>query len=158
MRTSWLALLLIGAWACANDGLTSTDGEHRVGNGPALGANVGVRVITDSSGAQALYAFAAITNETTVHLGLAQCPLRVELFPDPTGEHPGRLDGTMACPSGSPVLDMAPGDSTMQSLVLTRDSLAAFASGQYNVEIVLTSSSALWGSPAGDIQLPLNPQ
>jgi len=62
----------------------------------------------------------------------------------------------MACPSGSPTLDMAPGDSTMQSRVLSAGTLATYAPGQYSAGIVVTSTTGLSGLPLGEVLLPLS--
>ena len=155
MRHTLPVVLLVGALACAGDRLTN-DNMMRAGEGPAFTVVVGTRVIADTGGALALEAFASIKNETTVHLGLVQCQPHVELVSDPTSQHPGSLDGSMACPSGSPTLDMAPGDSTMQSRVLSAATLAAYAPGQYSAGIVVTSTTGLSGLPLGEVLLPLS--
>jgi hypothetical protein len=61
----------------------------------------------------------------------------------------------MGCPDGSPTIDLAPGDSTMQSAILSADALATKAPGQYAVGIVVTQSRVITGVPAGEAQLPL---
>jgi hypothetical protein len=96
----------------------------------------------------------SVKNETQGHLGLAQCALRVVLAR--TMVDNGAVDVDASCPSGSPILDMGPGDSTMQTHLLTADTLASLASGVWAISVSETDNIGAWQAfPAGRIVLPL---
>jgi hypothetical protein len=85
----------------------------------------------------------------------AQCPLFVQIFPDPTGEPSASASGSMACARGGPTLDLAPGDTAVLTRVLTAETLAAFAPGTYGVSVMVTATTQLIGAWGGAVQLPL---
>ena len=155
MRNVVRSLIAITLVACNRDVPTGNGNTMTTGNGPALTVVVGTRVAADSNGAAVLQVVASFRNETAIHLVLVQCPLFVLLIPDPSGVHPGRLDSSMACPAGSPMLDMAPGDSTTQMRTLTAEMLAPYAAGQYALNTAITTKTALYGPPVIEISLPL---
>jgi len=109
----------------------------------------------DARGRATLNVWMSIKNETEQHLGLTQCTPRVELYATTNGQQIGAVSGSMACPAGSSVLDLAPGDSTMQSHLLSADTLATFAPGEWSVEVVLTSTNRVTSYPVGVFTLPL---
>ena len=127
------------------------------GAGPALTVVVGTHVAADANGAAVLQVAASFKNATTVHILLGGCPLFVQLIPDPSGVGIGNLDASMACPAGSPTLDMAPGDSTVQLTELTAAMLASYAPGTYSLNTAVTSSTGLYGPPVIEVSLPLAP-
>jgi hypothetical protein len=149
-------LALIAILACTNSAPTSSRNDNpSVGTGPLLTVVGWNRVTTDSTGTPTLEAFVSIKNETTLNVVLLQCAPLVSLWWDPNSDHSVGLDASMGCPDGSPTIDLAPGDSTMQSAILSADALATKAPGQYAVGILVTQSRVITGVPAGEAQLPL---
>jgi len=61
----------------------------------------------------------------------------------------------MGCKSGSPTLDLAPGDTATLTRVLPADMLASFAAGKYGITVVVTTVTAVSGSWGGAVLLPL---
>jgi len=109
-------------------------------------------------GGQDLEVSALLRNSTKSHIllvNVAKCPLFVRLFADPTGEPSGSLDGSMACASTAPTLDLAPGDTAILTRVLPADVLASFAAGRYGINVVVTTTTVVSGAWGGTVLLPL---
>jgi hypothetical protein len=151
-----LCVLLAAAAACSSSpGMTEC---CRTGTGPGLNVTAYTQVVPVPGGAPSLQISAVLTNPSTTHIlvGMGpQCPLFVQLLSDPTGQPMGSLDGSMACPSSTVTLDVAPGDSAILTRTLTAAALTQYPSGTYGVDISVTTSTALTGVWAGAVQLPL---
>jgi hypothetical protein len=135
--------------------------DHHGPAPPSLSITATAQVISNGSGALDLEVRASLQNATTVHFQVAdpgRCPLFVQLFSNPTGEAAGSLDASMACPSGTPTFDLAPGDSAVLTRVLRAADLAAFSPGKYGINVVVTTSTVASGVWAGNVDLPLVPR
>jgi hypothetical protein len=125
---------------------------------PTLSVSAATHVLPATSGTPELQVSASLRNGTKIRIGVAvgtECPLFVQLSPDPTGQPAGSLDASMACPPGGSVLELAPGDTAVLTRVLGADTLAAYAAGLYGVNVAVTTSTGLLGVWAGAVQLPL---
>jgi len=125
---------------------------------PTLSVAASSRPIPNMRGGQDLEVSALLRNSTQSHILLvngAQCPLFVRLFADPTGEPSGSLDGSMACASRGPTLDLAPGDTVALTRTLPADILASFAPGKYGINVVVTTTTVVTGAWGGTVLLPL---
>jgi len=125
---------------------------------PTLSVSAATRAVSVPNGSPNLEVSASLRNATRLRIRVAvgtQCPLFVRIFPDPTGEYAGSVDGSMACPPGASTLELAPGDTAVVTRVLGADTLASFAPGTYGVNVAVTTSTGLLGVWAGAVQLPL---
>lgn len=140
--------------ACSNE----PSNLHRLTLAPPTLQVSGASQVVSSASGPALQVSAALRNATHTHIQLAigaQCPLFVRLFPDSSGAPMDSLDPSMACPPGSPTRDLAPGDTAILIRVLSGDSLTTVAPGLYGVNIAVTTSTAVLGTWAGAVRLPL---
>jgi len=152
MRYSVMVLAPLAVAACSNE----PSNVHTVAP-PTLQVAGASQVVSSASG-PVLQVSASLRNATRTHIQLAigaQCPLFVRLVPDSSGAPMGSLDQSMACPSGSPTRDLAPGDTATLIRVLSGDSLTGIAPGRYGLNIAVTTSTALIGAWAGTVTLPL---
>jgi hypothetical protein len=150
-------LVALASFACNAEAPTENGGENRLAP-PTLSFSAASRPISNASGGQDLEVSVLLRNSTKTHIGVATgtlCPLFVRIFPDPTGEPSGSLDLSMACPSGSATVDLAPTDTLVLTRVLPADSLASFAPGNYGVNVAITTTTDVMGGWAGAILLPL---
>jgi hypothetical protein len=150
-------LVALASLACNAEAPTQNGMENRLAP-PTLSLTAISRPISNASGGQDLEVSALLRNSTKTHIVVATgavCPLFVRIFPDPTGEPSGSLDLSMACPSGSATVDLAPTDTLVLTRVVSADSLASFAPGNYGVNVAITTSTAVMGGWAGAILLPL---
>jgi len=125
---------------------------------PTLSVTATTHVLPVVNSTPELQVSASLRNGTKLRIGVAvgtQCPLLVQLSPDPTGEPAGSLDASMACPPGGSTLELAPGDTAVLTRVLGADTLASYAAGLYGVNVAVTTSTGLLGVWAGAVQLPL---
>jgi hypothetical protein len=157
MRKTLIGLVALLPVGCSSDVPTGNDGHLRLPP-PSLSVTATSRPVTNARGGQDLEVIAALRNPTAAHILLvngAQCPLFVRLFPDPTGEPSGSLDLSMACPSGAPTVDLAPGDTAVLTRSLSEDTLASFAPGKYGINVVVTTTTGVQGVWGGAVVLPL---
>ena len=157
MRITLGVLVGLVSLGCNAEAPTQNGMENRLAP-PTLSLTATSRPISNANGGQDLEVSALLRNSTKTHIGVATgalCPLFVRIFPDPTGEPSGSLDLSMACPSGSATVDLAPTDTLVLTRVLPADSLASFAPGNYGVNVAITTSTAVMGGWAGAILLPL---
>ena len=153
MRKALRVLPVSIAAACSGQGVTNL---HSLAP-PTLQVTGTSRVVSSPT-VPDLEVSALLHNTTRVRIQVAvgaQCPLFVRLFPDASGQPLGSLDPSMACAPGGSSLDLAPGDSAVLTRIIPGDSLTAFASGTYGVNIAVTTSTGLLGAWAGAVQLPL---
>ena len=157
MRTRVLLLVALSLQACTGQSPPLLTEQHRLAP-PVPRVTAGAFVTSNGGDALVLEVTALLRNATKVHFQVADpayCPLFVRLFPNPTGEPAGALDGSMQCPSGTPTFDLAPGDSALLTRVLGAGELVAFAPGKYGINVAVTTGTGVVGTWAGNIDLPL---
>jgi hypothetical protein len=126
---------------------------------PHLTMTATSRVIATDGGARALEISAMMKNETDKVMAVEvdpNCPLIVQIQPDPTGEPQGSTAASDFCPLSGPMLAIAPGDSTVLTRVIGSDSLAAYGSGTFGLSALASTSTVLMAVWAGAVQLPLS--
>jgi hypothetical protein len=156
MRNEVKVLVTLGLLACT--GRAPTENGYKRTAPPTLTVTATTRVLPVASGAPDLEISASLRNSTSSHIQVAvgaQCPLFVQIFPDPTGEQSGSINLSMACAQGGPTLDLAPGDTAVLTRVFRAVTLASFAAGTYGVNVAITSTTGLMGVWAGAVHLPL---
>src|SRR2546423_13871087 len=119
---------------------------------PTLSVTATTHVLPVVNSTPELQVSASLRNGIKLRIGVAvgtQCPLLVQLSPDPTGEPAGSLDASMACPPGGSTLELAPGDTAVLTRGLGADNLAFYAAGLYGVHVVVTTSHGLRGALGG---------
>ena len=159
MRNVLLVVIALSVFACV--GSTPTDESSTGIHGlppptPAISAATQVR--STAGGVLVLDVSATVRNATTQRIQVAigaSCPLYVNVFEDPTSEYRASADGSMACPAGVSMIDLAPGDSTVLTRTLGADEFVSRAPGTYGVNIAVNTSTLVIGAWAGVIQLPL---
>jgi len=157
MREAIGFLAIIGLVACTDEGPTLSDSRLRVAP-PTLSVSATSRVSVNAGSGPELEVSASLQNKTKSHIQVAvgaQCPLFVQIFPNPTGEQRVTTSSTMACPSGGPTLDIAPGGSAVLTRVFSAETLASYAEGRYGINVAVTSSTGVLGVWAGAVELPL---
>ena len=157
MRNALIGFVVLFLLGCSSETPTENDARRTLPP-PALSVTATSRPVSNVRGGQDLEVSALLRNSTKSHILLvngAQCPLFVRLFPNPTGERPGSLDPSMACPSGRPTIDLAPGDTTVLTRALPADMLASFAPGKYGINVAVTTTTVLAGAWGGTVLLPL---
>ena len=157
MRHSVCLLAFVAFSACA-EAPSGIDTTNRLAP-PIPRVEASSRVIAGEGGVPVLEVSAVLRNSTPVHFKVATgagCPLFVRLYSAPTGEYSGSVDGSMACPTSSLILDLGPGDSAVLTRTIRGDSLAMYAPGNYGINIAVTTNAFLIGTGAGAVRLPLS--
>lgn len=149
-----LALAAVGLAGCHGERLLTED--HL---GPPLPQVTATTRILGGSD-PAVEVEAIVRNPTGKHILMptsAVCPLYVRIFPDSSGQEQGAVGPSMECSiqRTTPLLDLAPGDSTRLSRTIPSDSLASYPRGTYGVNVAITIVSGVIGVWAGAIRLPL---
>jgi len=157
-------VVLVGAAlafvACSGPDSTSCRGCLTLGPPePSLSARI--RVLPVAGRSPDLQVSTWLVNGTSTTFVVLGCPLVIRFSPYPPGSY--GASASDACPSGTPASNLLPGDSSMMTRVLTADTLASFAPGQYRVavnvtfrEVSRTDGNSVAGLSAGIIQLPLD--
>jgi hypothetical protein len=158
MREVFCSVALIVLAACSGDSLSAVDTQNRLPP-PVPRIDASSRVTSDAGGVPVLEVSAILRNPTTTVFKVAtgpNCPLFVQLYPAPTGQYVGQLNGSMACSPSSPTFDLAPNDSVILTRTFRSDSLATYAPGNYGINVAVTTTTAVIGKMAGNVILPLS--
>src|SRR5438094_192095 len=110
---------------------------------PTLSVTATTHVLPVVDSPPELQVSASLRNGTKLRIRVAvgtQCPLLVQLSPDPTGEPAGSLDASMACLPGGSSLELAPGDTAVLTRVLGAAHLASYAAGLYGFNVAVPTS------------------
>jgi hypothetical protein len=151
-------VVFFGLSACADQGPRLEDSRLRLAP-PSLSITATSRVVMSAAGESELEVSASLQNFTKTHISVAvgpQCPLFVKIFANPSGERMVTTNSSMACPAGGPMVDVAPGTTTVLTRVVPASTLSSFAPGTYGVNVAVTTSTSLVGTWAGAIELPLS--
>src|SRR2546423_5371380 len=125
---------------------------------PTLSVTATTHVLPVVNSTPELQVSASLRNGIKLRIGVAvgtQCPLLVQLSPDPTGEPAGSLDASMACPPGGSTLELAPGDTAALTPGLGADTLASYAAGLYGGHVSVPTSTGFLRVLGRAGQLPL---
>jgi hypothetical protein len=156
MERASRCLLATGIVVCA--GQVDAQGASRGRLSPwTLTVTASTRVLSETDSAPSLEVSTLLENRTPIHIRVvtgAQCPLFVQVVPNPTGELAFSTASRMRCKTGR-ALDLAPGKRTTLRRVLRADTLAHFPPGRYGVSAVVTTGTDLIGAWAGSVELPL---
>lgn len=160
MRSPVVLLTALSVLACDPADTTSCRGCLTT-SPPTLDLSSKVRVLPVAGGAPNLEVSVSLMNGTSTSFVVLQCPLVIHFSPYPPGSY--GASGSDQCPSGAPVRSLTPGDTSVMTRVLSADTLASFAPGQYRVavnvtfhEVTRTYGNTIAGNSAGIIQLPLD--
>jgi hypothetical protein len=160
MRSPVVLLTALSVLACDLTDTTSCRGCLTT-SPPTPNLSSKIRVLPVAGGAPSLEVSVSLMNGTSTSFVVLQCPLVIHFSPYPPGSY--STSGSDQCPSGAPARPLTPGDTSVITRVLSADTLASFAPGQYRVAVSVTfhvvnrtDGNTVAGNSAGIVQLPLD--